>query len=196
MSARRALGRLVMGGGARLLLAGALTACASGGTVIEDAARQPTTIFQGPEAPTMYSDAPRAVTGEIPRSLAVVRAAVRQTFVDYSIPVTTDVAGGPFGNQDFYRSRQFMGRPMTELVSCGSGITGPNAASYRIFMSLVVTTKATPDGGTAVGVTFQATARDLQQGTSNDRLPCASSGRIEQLLLERITLLATRTPAG
>ena len=85
-----------------------------------------------------------------------------------------------------------MGRPMTELVSCGSGITGPNAASFRIFMSILVTTKADASGGTAVAVLFQATARDVQQGTSNDRLVCRSSGRVEQLLLERINALALK----
>lgn len=179
-----------------LLSSGLCAACASGGTVIEKAERQPVPIYQGPEVPTMYSDAPRAVTGEFAPSPTVVRAAVRQVFADYSIPVTADAANGPIGNPDFYRSRQFMGRPMTELVSCGAGITGPNAASYRIFISLLVSTRATASGGTAVGVLFQSTARDLQQGTSNDRLVCASSGRIEQLLLERLRLLLERPSGG
>lgn len=189
MMRRRMMAGLVLGGGLSLG-----TACASTGTVVEDSARQPAAIFQGPEAPTMYSDAPRSVTGEFTQAPAVVRAAVRQAFTDYSIPVTADVAGGQIGNPDFYRSRQFMGRPMTELVSCGAGITGPNAATYRIYMSLLATTKATPSGGTAVGVLFQSTARDVQQGTSNDRLVCAGSGRIEQLLLERVKVLLERAP--
>lgn len=174
--------------GAAVFMAG----CASAGTVIEESAKHPATIFQGPEAQTMYSDAPVSVTEAIPRPMATVRTAVRQAFTDFSIPITVDNAAGQTGNTDFYRTRQFMGRPMTELVSCGSGITGPNAASFRIFMSILVTTKADASGGTAVAVLFQATARDVQQGTSNDRLVCRSSGRVEQLLLERINALALK----
>lgn len=177
------------------VLAGVLatvSGCTTAGTVIDDGAVRPATIFQGPEVATMYGDVPRSVTERIPRPVAAVRAAVRQTLADYSIPVTLDSPAGPIGNPDFSRVRQFMGRPMTELMSCGSTITGPNAASYRIYLSLQVTTKADADGGTTVGVLLQATARDLQQGTSSDRLPCGSTGRIEQLLLERTALLATR----
>lgn len=167
--------------------------CASTATVVEDAARHPAPIYQGPEVPTMYADAPRSVTGVIARPVSVVRDAVRQAFTDYGIPVTVDnAANGQIGNPDFFRSRQFMGRPMTDLVSCGGGITGPNAATYRIFMSIIVTTKSDATGGTALAVLFQATARDVVNGTSNDRLVCAGSGRVEQLLVERTRALAMK----
>lgn len=170
-----------------------IAACASSGTTVDDPGRQAAMIYQGSETPTIYSDVPRAVAGTIAKPVAVTRTAVRQAFLDYSIPVTLDTpANGQLGNPNFYRSRDFMGRPMTELVSCGSGITGPNAATYRIFMSLIVTAKADASGGTAVGVLFQATARDMVNGTANDRLVCASTGRIEQLLLERIRVLASK----
>ncbi len=171
---------------ASVLVSLLLQGCASTATVVEDAARHPAPIYQGPEAPTMYADAPRSVTGVIARPVSVVRAAVRQAFTDYGIPVTVDnAANGQIGNPDFFRSRQFMGRPMTDLVSCGGGITGPNAATYRIFMSIIVTTKGDATGGTALAVLFQATARDVVNGTSNDRLVCAGSGRVEQLLVEQ-----------
>ena len=185
-SLRSPVARCLWLGAAALVLHG----CASTGTVVEDAARHPAPIYQGPETPTMYADAPRSVTGAFARPVTVVRAAVRQALADYSIPVTVDnAATGQIGNVDFFRSRQFMGRPMTELVSCGAGITGPNAATYRIFMSILVTTKADASGGTALAVLFQATARDVVNGTSNDRLVCGGTGRIEQLLLERIRAL-------
>jgi hypothetical protein len=80
---------------------------------------------------------------------------------------------------------------MTDLVSCVAGITGPNAASFRIFMSIIVTIKADASGATVLAVLFQATARDMVRGTSNDRLVCAGTGRVEQVLMERIRTLAT-----
>jgi hypothetical protein len=75
---------------------------------------------------------------------------------------------------------------MTDIVSCGVGITGPNAASFRIYMSVVTTVIADGKGGTTVSTTFTATARDLTSGTSSDRLPCGSTGVFEGLFLERV----------
>lgn len=170
-----------------------LAACASTGTAPTPAQERPATIFSGPEAPTMYSDAPRAVTRSLAVPVAAARTAVQQAFTDYSIPVTFSNPGtGQIGNADFYRSGRFMGRPMVELVSCGSGITGPNAATYRIFMSMLATVKADANGGSVVGMTFTAAARDVAGGTSGDRLPCGSSGRVEQLFLDRVTTLVAK----
>lgn len=167
--------------------------CASSGASVEDAARNPRPIFQGAETGTMYAEAARSVTGNIAKPVADVRAAARQALTDYSIPITVDnPAAGQIGNADFYRARQFMGRPMTELFSCGSGITGPNAATYRIFMSVIVSTQADPKGGTAVAVLVQATGRDLVNGTANDRVLCDGTGRIEAMLIERIRTLAEK----
>lgn len=164
-----------------------LAACATTGATVDDSGQRQATIYQGHDSPTMYADAARSSTRTFEQAPAAVLAAVRQAFLDYSIPITLDLpAARKMGNTDFYRSTRFMGRPMTELVSCGSGITGPNAATFRIYMSLEVTVNPDPKGGSTAGVRFQATARDVVNGTSNDRLPCGSTGRIEGLLMERI----------
>lgn len=170
-----------------------LMGCASTGTTPAETSERPATIFSGREAPTMYSDAPRAMSRSLAVPVGAARTAVQQAFVDYSIPVTvSNPASGQIGNADFYRSGRFMGRPMVELVSCGSGITGPNAATYRIFMSMLATVKADAQGGSTVGITFVTSARDVAGGASGDRLPCGSSGRVEQLFLERVATLLAR----
>jgi hypothetical protein len=149
-----------------VLLVGAV-GCASSGSTVNAAPEQPATIFSGREAQTMYSDAPRAISRTLAIPVAAARTAVQQAFTDYSIPVTFSNPGtGQIGNADFYRSGRFMGRPMVELVSCGSGITGPNAATYRIFMSMVATVKANAQGGAEVSMTFTASARDVAGGAS------------------------------
>jgi hypothetical protein len=81
--------------------------------------------------------------------------------------------------------RQLAGRPMTEFVDCGSGMTGPKAATYKIYMSLL--TMVIPDGkgGTTVQTTFVPTGQDMT-GNSSDRLPCATTGRLEQSFLDRV----------
>ena len=127
------------------------------------------------------------VTDAFAPHLGELLAALRATFAEYGIPVTVDLpARGQVGNPDFYRARQFLGKSMVELVSCGSTMTGPNAATYRIYMSLVATVRAQPAGGSTVGLLFTASARDIAGGTSVDRLPCGSTGLLENRFLDRV----------
>ncbi|WP_353266548.1 hypothetical protein [Gemmatimonas sp.] len=173
-----------------LMAATVVAGCASAGATIDDATQPQQTVFTDPNVSTIRTDAPRSSLRTIPAPVAVVRTAVQQTFLDYSIPLSmSNPAAGQIGNTDFYRTGKFMGRPMVELVSCGSGITGPNAASYRIYMSMLATYKDDGKGGTLVGMNFTAAARDVAGGATADRLPCGSTGRVETLFLERVAAL-------
>ncbi|MBY0489294.1 MAG: hypothetical protein K2R93_05590 [Gemmatimonadaceae bacterium] len=135
----------------------------------------------------MYSDAPLDQMRTIAAAPATVLAATRGVFAGFMIPVTLDdPATKRVGNADFYRSREFMGKRMVELVDCGGGITGPNALTYRIYMSLIVRVKDAPNGQSAVSVQLLATGKDLASGNGSDRIPCGSSGKIEQRLLDEI----------
>lgn len=134
-----------------------------------------------------YSSAPPEQSRRMAMAPAAVLTAVRQAYAGFSIPVTLDDrVNRRVGNPDFYRVRQFVGRPMVELVDCGSGMTGPNAASFRIYLSLVTRVKDAPGGASDVSVQLSATAKDLTSGSSSDLLPCGSSGKIEQRLLDEI----------
>lgn len=172
-----------------------LGGCASSGgtsapksSTATSTAATPATIFQGTDRVTMYGDAPRAAERAFAADPTKVWAAVKQTFADYSIPVTVDKPDArQIGNPDFFRTRQFMGRNMTELVSCGSSMTGPNAATFRIFMSLMVSVASDGAGKSKAGVTFVASARDMSGGHSADRLPCGSTGIVDQLFLDQVT---------
>jgi hypothetical protein len=76
---------------------------------------------------------------------------------------------------------------MTQFVDCGSGMTGPKAASYRIYMSLLTQISGDGKGGTIVQTTFVPMGQDISQG-STDRIPCGTTGRLEQLVLDRIKI--------
>jgi hypothetical protein len=161
---------------------------ASGSAPAQTATPSQATIYQGSDRVTMYSDAARSSDRTFDADPAKVWAAVKQTFADYSIPVTVEnAATRQIGNPDFFRTRSFMGKNMTDLVSCGSSMTGPNAATFRIFMSLTVNTAPAGTGKTKTGVTFVASARDMSGGNSVDRLPCGSTGIVDQLFLDQIT---------
>lgn len=115
----------------------------------------------------------------------------RHAYIEFDIPLMVDnPAAHQMGNQEFHRTRRFAERSMTELLECGATITGPNAASYRIYMSLL--TAVTPDGkgGSIVSALFSAYARDMASGNSGTRIPCGTTGRFEKQFLDRVTLRA------
>lgn len=135
----------------------------------------------------MYSDAPLDQSRVIAAKPEFVMNAIRQAYDGFMIPITLDDRQTRrIGNPDFQRSRQFMGKRMVELLDCGGGITGPNALTYRIYMSLVTRVKDAPNGQSEVSVQLLATGKDLASGASSDRIPCGSSGKMEQRLLDEI----------
>ena len=79
---------------------------------------------------------------------------------------------------------------MADLFNCGTGMTGPNAASYRIYLSLLISVVDDQPRGSLVGVTVSAAARDMTSGATADRITCGSSGQLERLVLARINTLA------
>jgi hypothetical protein len=165
-------------------------ACASGGASQPDdtTPRQPA-IYQSSETGTLLGERPRASVASIAAPPAQVWLVVKKVYADLEIPLTVENPGTrQIGNENFFRSRNFAGQPMSALVDCGSGMTGPKAMTYRIYMSLL--TNVIPDGkgGTTVQTTFVPTGQDVAGG-STDRISCGTSGRLEQLFLDRVKLL-------
>jgi hypothetical protein len=74
---------------------------------------------------------------------------------------------------------------METLINCGSGMTGPNASSFRIHMSLLTDVNPDGKGGTKLQTTLIATGQDVTGGSA-DQIPCGTTGRIELMLLNRV----------
>ena len=179
-----------------VLLFGAIGCAASPGAGTAAAPARPAMVFNDPSVATLYSEVPRAAERRLAQSPAVVLAAARQLLATYEIPLTLDQpASGQVGNPNFYRSRRLLGRSMVDLFNCGSTITGPNAASYRIFLSMVLTVKAVPAGGSTAALVLTASAQDLVGGSSSDRLPCGSTGTAEELFLTALQQQAGKSAA-
>lgn len=165
-----------------LLVAG----CASGGPPPEESVTRQPVIFTSPETGTLLGEKPRAAQMTFAAEPAAVWFAVKKAYLDLDIPVPVEnTAGRQIGNPNFYKMRQIGGRPMTDFVDCGMGITGPKAASYRIYISML--TMVIPDGkgGTNVQTTFVPSGLDMS-GTSSDRITCGTTGRFEQFFLQRV----------
>jgi len=166
-----------------LLLAG----CATGGTAVEgsNSAPQRQVIFQS-EQGMLMSDPARAEALEIDAPPVAVWEAVKKVYADLDIPLTVDnLPGHQLGNVNFYKTRQLGGERMQALVNCGQGMTGPNAATFRINMSLLTDVNPNDKGGTKLQTTLLAKGQDLTAGSS-DQIRCAPTGRLELMVLNRV----------
>lgn len=84
--------------------------------------------------------------------------------------------------------RRVAGLRPSSFLDCGHGMAGPTADQADVH--LYVTTIVEPEGeGSHVSTTVDATANP--RGTSGGQVSCATTGRLERLLLET---LAGRTP--
>jgi hypothetical protein len=162
----------------------AAAGCASSGAMEgSDAMAKQQTILTG-ESGSLLAERPRAVGGEVPQEPGTVWLAVKKAYADLEIPITTENPGGrQIGNNNFYRTRQLAKEPMTQFVDCGAGMTGPKAASYRIYISVLTDVIPNGKGGTKVQTTFIPVGQDMS-GSSSDRLPCGSTGRLEGKILD------------
>jgi hypothetical protein len=171
-----------------LLAVCGLCSCASGGAGTETGSTVPkqTAIYTSPETGTLLADRPLAASAMIAAPPAVVWLAVKKVYADLDIPITLEnPPAHQIGNQNFIKTRRMGGEAMTYWVDCGSGMTGPKAASYRIYGLSLTDVLPDPSGGTKLQTTFSATAQDVEQGSS-DRIACGSTGRFEQMLLARV----------
>lgn len=92
------------------------------------------------------------------------------------------------GNPSFWKMRKLGGTPLSTFFGCGRGITGANADSYRVYISLITRVAAASGGESTIQTSVQATAMDVT--ASSDRIGCNSSGLLEatirKLLLVRL----------
>jgi len=171
----------------RVLLLLALGGCASASQTLSDTTPRQATILSGDkDGGTIYAERPIAATATFAAPPATVWAAAKKTYADFEIPlVLENPAAHQMGNANFFKSRQLAGRPMVEFVDCGSGMTGPKAASYRIYISLLTEMTTDGKGGTKMQTTFVPMGQDMS-GSASDRIPCGTTGRFEQLFLDHV----------
>lgn len=176
----------------RLLLAVVLCGCASSGSSPSDntTPRQATILMGGSSmagsTTTIMGDRPTASLATIAASPADVWVAVKKVYSKLDIPLTVEnPAAHQLGNDNFVKSHQLAGHSMTEYADCGSGMEGPKAASYRMYLSLLTTVASDGKGATVVQTTFVPMGQDVAGGSS-DRIPCGTTGRFETLVLDQI----------
>ena len=115
-----------------------------------------------------------------------VYAGVLKAFFDLGLPIgNTDSKAGIIGSERFERTHQIAGAPMSRSFSCGDAANGPVADSYRITIAIVAWVTPGKTGGTTLGLAAAASGVD-QSGAYKNPRECASTGRIEQKIIEAV----------
>jgi hypothetical protein len=75
--------------------------------------------------------------------------------------------------------------PISRYLNCGDSIMGPAADTYRIYISLVSQVQPDGKGETNLETSLVAQARNME-GTTNDRVACGTTGRLEERIRQRL----------
>lgn len=106
-----------------------------------------------------------------------VTAAVMETELKIELKVR-DSTAGVVGNMELVKMRSLGRTALSRYVSCGQGMTGPNADSYRVYLALIAFVDTVPDKGVRLSVALAGAAQDLQ-GSSKPPVKCSSTGALE-----------------
>jgi hypothetical protein len=113
-------------------------------------------------------------------------AAASQVFKTLGFAATVrDSIGGLIGNEEFNRSRTLVGSPMSTWLNCGSGMTGPNADSFRITIALMIIIDPAPNNTTRMRIGMVGSGANIV-GNSTDPVACATTGRLEERIAQLI----------
>ena len=74
--------------------------------------------------------------------------------------------------------------PMTELLDCGFGASGPHAALNRITINIRSQIRPADEGKAELRTLILATA-DPAEGVSNRPVSCTTTGALEDLIAKR-----------
>jgi len=122
----------------------------------------------------------------LPASAGAVFFAARQVFFELKIPAPiADSAGGYLINGRFIKLRSLAGAPLSTYVNCGSGMTGPNADSYRVTMAIAALINATGPNTSRLRLAVLAGAENTE-GVSKSAVACGSSGLLEERIARTI----------
>jgi hypothetical protein len=118
--------------------------------------------------------------------MGAIFTAANDALKELDIPITArDSAHGIVGSLYYTKMRRIAGKQMSQAMNCGSGMTGPNADSYRIYLATLVMMEGLPNGDTKVAIALVSSAQDIQ-GAAKDPVTCGTSGYVENQIEELI----------
>lgn len=129
---------------------------------------------------------------ELPLSVVVTSTrdaawvALTEAFKAFDIPLSyDDQAAGELGTVKAKVMRRLGKEPLSNYLRCGEGLTGPNADSYVVYLSVAGFVKPAANGQITVATLVTAHAIDLPNGR-NDVMYCTTSGRLEDKIAKAV----------
>ena len=127
---------------------------------------------------------------DAPGSHARVYEALITVFDAIKVPLTIrDSTYAVLGNLQFSKSRTLAGAQMSRYFECGSGLTGPNADTFKVTMALMVRVEAVTPETSRVRTGLIAGAQNIMAGSA-DPVRCSTTGMLElrmhEVLLQRL----------
>lgn len=128
----------------------------------------------------------------VPFPPAQVYHALLAVYAELKIPTDgKDSTQSLVDSKLFYRQNTLGGKQISSYLSCGDGITGPNADSYRVYMTIWSAPAPAGADRATLRTVFLAGAVNVTEG-SRQPMPCESTGRLEvrihQMVLHRLAL--------
>ena len=116
----------------------------------------------------------------IPGPLEGTWTALAATLEELGVPVAfADQQAGEIGTPQAKLFRRMGKERLSTYLRCGSGLTGPNADSYAVYLSLVVFVRPLAEGEVALQPFLAAQAVDVAGGR-NDPIQCTTTGKLER----------------
>lgn len=174
-----------------LLIPLVLSGCLSSGpeAVREPVHRPPSVIPTSTGVEVNLNPDREVVTEAIAATPEVAWLALQTAYEELGIPVKEmNEDRRILGNPDFVLSRRLNGTRLSNYLDCGQGPSGNHADTHRIEMQLRSSIIAV-EGGIQVNTYVDAIARNMD-GTSNNRVRCASRFRLEQEIAGRVRFYA------
>jgi len=169
------------------LLSGCLS---SGPEAVREPVHEPASIITTSTGVDVNLNPDREVVTEaIVATPEAAWSALQTAYEEFGIPVKEiNQERMILGNPKLVVSRRLNRTRLSTYLDCGSGPTGNHADSHRIEMQL--RSSIIPvEGGVQVNTFVAAVARNMD-GTSNNRVRCASKFRLEQEIAGRVRLYA------
>jgi hypothetical protein len=170
-----------------LLLSGCLS---SGPEAVREPIDPPTSIIASSTTVDVNLNPDREVVTEaIVATPEAAWAALQSAYEDLKIPVgEVNHERMILGNPKFILSRNLNRNRLSTYLDCGQGPSGNYADLHRIEMQ--IRSSIIPvEGGVQVNTFVAAIARNME-GTSNNRIRCASKFRLEQEIAGRVRFYA------
>lgn len=161
-------------------------ACAgsAGTTTASGAAAPPEEVLRGVEGSRRVFQHGEAVTADLRVAPAAVYAVLDSAYADAGLEVTTRVPRELRIASEGRRLMRLAGRRASAYVDCGSTISGPVADEAQVLITVTSAVSPGPGGGSVLTTRVDAEAR--ARGTMEGYRDCASTGGIEELLLEQV----------